>query len=153
MSRSNDGRSRAEDSESFEDWREAEIDEQRKQFDRVASQQVPKLREILAQSIKRYTCSCQDCQDFAEACSDHLLGLPDDEPRFRLLAGYSEIGVEWLIENYYMYRVGCDAFATCAWPEYIDQHPCLDDRSADEFLTLVLLDALAFAAAYPEVLD
>jgi hypothetical protein len=151
MSNSNQDRYKAGDRKSFEDWREAVIDEQRMQYDDLASKQGPKMREILAQNIETYACSCEDCQAFAHACSDHVLGLPDNEPRFRLLASYSEIDGECLIETYYTYFVGCDSFATCAWSQYIDQHPCLDDRSVDEFVTLVLLDALAFAVvAYPE---
>ena len=39
MSNSNEGSYKAEDSESLEDWRTAEFDKQRKQFDELASKQ------------------------------------------------------------------------------------------------------------------
>jgi hypothetical protein len=127
------------------------LDSRLEEYAELAETLAPELKRILSEGIPDQL-GHSDWRRFAGVVVDHLSSLPNQDLRVRILASYSDLDVAGLLNCYFTFAIFHNSFPLCVLSQLVEHDPRLDAASADEFLTLVLVDALTFGAAYPEVI-
>ena len=104
------------------------------------------LKAALAERIWVSICACEECEPFARAVLDYTNALAEDDLRFQTIAASYEGAAAEVIRDYFEFCVGVGG--DVAWDLLRRRHVNLANASADEYITLTLLDALAYNARY-----
>jgi hypothetical protein len=114
---------------------------------------VPRMREVLRDLYLRYLLGPCDNAEEAQAnalVALHLHQLPDSDLRFRLLASFADLDVLRVVADYVEFNAEFAFVTFLPTGPFFEMHGLPTKANVDKLVTLLLLEAVAFDAAYPE---